>query len=50
MVTLENGLADLVKKKLIRREDALSKSSRPEDLEKLIAAELASSGISTSAQ
>ena len=45
MVTLENCLTDLVKKKLIRPEDALAKSSRPEDLEKLIAAELASSGI-----
>ena len=48
MVTLENSLSDLVKKKLIRPEDALAKSSRPEDLEKLIAAELASSGISVS--
>ena len=48
MITLETCLADLVKKKLIRPEDALGKSSRPEDLEKLIAAELASSGISHS--
>ncbi len=48
MVTLENSLSDLVKKKLIRPEDALAKSSRPEDLEKLISAELASSGISLS--
>ena len=43
MVTLENSLADLVKKKLVRPEDALSKSSRVEDLEKLISAELAGS-------
>ncbi len=48
MVTLENGLADLVKKKLIRPEDALAKSSRPEDLEKLIANELTGAGISLS--
>jgi len=41
MVTLENSLAELVKKKTIRPEDALSKSSRVEDLEKLIQAELA---------
>ena len=45
MITLENCLADLVKKKLIRPEDALAKSSRPEDLEKLIAAELTGAGI-----
>lgn len=45
MVTLENSLADLVKKKLIRPEDALGKSSRPEDLEKLIASELAGAGV-----
>ena len=43
MVSLENSLADLTKKKLIRPEDALAKSSRPEDLEKLIAPELAAS-------
>ncbi|MBI2996125.1 MAG: type IV pilus twitching motility protein PilT [Candidatus Melainabacteria bacterium] len=48
MVTLENGLADLVKKKLIRPEDALAKSSRAEDLEKLIASELSGAGISQS--
>lgn len=47
MITLENSLADLVRKKLIRPEDALAKSSRPEDLEKLIATELAASGITT---
>lgn len=41
MVTLETSLAELVKKRLIRPEDSLSKSSRPEDLEKLIATELA---------
>lgn len=45
MVTLENSLAELVKKKLIKPEDALTKSSRPEDLEKLIAAELTGAGI-----
>lgn len=45
MVTLENSLAELVKKRLIRAEDALGKSSRVEDLEKLIQAELASTGV-----
>ena len=45
MVTLENSLAELVKKKVIRPQDALSKSSRPEELEKLIMAELAAAGI-----
>ena len=45
MLTLENSLADLVKKRLIRPEDALAKSSRPEDLEKLIATELTGAGI-----
>ncbi|MBI3307882.1 MAG: type IV pilus twitching motility protein PilT [Candidatus Melainabacteria bacterium] len=48
MVTLENSLADLVKKKLIKPEDALTKSSRPEDLEKLIAPELAAAGVKVS--
>lgn len=48
MVTLENSLAELVKKKLVKPEDALTKSSRPEDLEKLIAPELASAGIKVS--
>ena len=46
MVTLENSLAELVKKKLIRPEDALSKSSRPEDLEKLITSELGTTAMS----
>ncbi len=41
MVTLENSLAELVKKKLIRVEDALAKSSRPDELEKLIGPEMA---------
>jgi twitching motility protein PilT len=36
MVSLENSLAELVKKKLIRVEDALSKSSRADELEKLL--------------
>lgn len=36
MVTLENNLAELVKKKLISVEDALSKSSRSDELEKLL--------------
>ena len=45
MVTLENSLADLVKRKLIRPEDALAKSSRPEDLEKLIAQELTGANL-----
>ena len=36
MVTLENSLADLVKKKVISPQEALGKSSRPEELEKLI--------------
>ncbi len=45
MVTLENSLAELVKKKLIKPEDALAKSSRPEDLEKLIASELTAAGL-----
>lgn len=45
MITLETSLADLVKKKLIKPEDALGKSSRPEDLEKLIAPELAAAGV-----
>ena len=45
MVTLESSLADLVKRKLIRPEDALAKTSRAEDLEKLIASELSASGI-----
>jgi len=36
MVSLENSLADLVKKKLIRVEDALAKSSRADELEKLL--------------
>src|SRR3989338_4352634 len=45
MVTLENGLAELVKKKLIRPEDALAKSSRPDELEKLISAELTAAGL-----
>ena len=45
MVTLENSLADLVKKKIVRPEDALAKTSRPEDLEKLIAGELVASGL-----
>lgn len=45
MFTLENNLSELVKKKLIKPEDALAKSSRPEDLEKLIAAELTGAGI-----
>ena len=48
MITLENSLADLVKKKLIRPEDALTKSSRPEDLEKLIASDLTSAGLARS--
>ena len=48
MVTLENSLAELVKKKLIRPEDALGKSSRPEDLEKLISGELVASGLKSS--
>lgn len=48
MITLETTLADLVKKKLISPQDALAKSSRPEDLEKLIGPELAASGIKTS--
>lgn len=47
MVTLESSLAELVKKKLIKPEDALSKSSRPDELEKLISAELAGVGIRT---
>lgn len=47
MVTLENSLTDLVKKKLIKPQDALAKSSRPEDLEKLIAGELAGAGVSS---
>ena len=45
MVTLENSLAELVKKKLIRPEDALAKSSRPDELEKLISAELTAAGL-----
>lgn len=45
MTTLENSLADLVKKKLVRPEDALAKTSRPEDLEKLIAGELVASSL-----
>ncbi len=36
MVTLENSLAELVKKKLIKMEDALAKSSRSDELEKLL--------------
>lgn len=48
MMTLENSLAELVKKKLIKPEDALTKSSRSEDLEKLIAAELSGSHIAGS--
>ena len=47
MVTLENSLCDLVKRKLIRPEDALGKSSRQEDLEKLIAPELATATMGT---
>lgn len=45
MTTLENTLADLVKKKLITPQDAIGKSSRPDELEKLIGPELAAAGI-----
>ena len=45
MLTLENSLADLVKKKLVRPEEAIGKSSRPDDLEKLIASELTGAGL-----
>lgn len=41
MVTLENNLAELVKKKLISVEEALSKSSRSDELEKLLGPEIA---------
>lgn len=41
MVTLENNLAELVKKKLISVEEALSKSSRADELEKLLGPEIA---------
>lgn len=41
MVTLENNLAELVKKKVIKVEDALSKSSRADELEKLLGPEIA---------
>ena len=36
MQTLEMALADLYKKKLISLEDALSKTSRPEELKRMI--------------